>query len=345
MGTFGLFLFFLIAGIIAILVATSRYARSEKNKPNGETTPTTTENNSSAVNNPTSSINELNGISDLIAQGDGLGAESKYLAFVKSHGTFDAVMEKSLGDCFHGKKDFSKAFEWYHTSAEHGFASAQNSLGQAYQFGRGVERNIIEAVKWYRMAGDQNNAAALFNLGYIYDFADGVPQNYVEAAYWYQKAADLGLKEAQANLAYLYEQGLGVKQDYNLAAKYYMVAADQGSLMAQNQLGMLYHYGLGVKKDDAVATKWWLKAANGGYAPSQATMGTLYYYSQDYDNALGFFTASAKQGNPTAQFYMGLMYEKGTGVKQDLAVAVKWYRMAAQQGNVDAKKKLTELSI
>jgi len=41
---------------------------------------------------------------------------------------------------------------------------------------------------------------------------------------------------------------------------------------------------------------------------------------------------------------MGLMYENGTGVGQDMAEAINWYRMAAQQGNQDAKKKLAELS-
>ena len=342
MAGFFIFLFVLIAVIILILVATTRYVRSHKDNPTVETTPST-ENKSTVVNNPTF-IQELNGVTELIAQGNCLGAESKYLAYVQSHGTYDALMEKSLGDCFLGKKDFSKATMWYRTSAEHGNASAQNSLGQAYQLGRGVERDMAEAIKWYRMAAEQNNAAALFNLGYIYDFAVGVARDYTEAARWYQKAADLGLKEAQANLAYLYEQGLGVKQDYQMAAKYYLAAAEQGSLMAQNQLGMLYHYGLGVKQNDPEATKWWLKAANGGYAPSQTTMGTLYYYSQDYPTALRFFLAAVKQGNPTAQYFLGLMYENGTGVGRDRAEAINWYKLSAQQGNQDAKKKLAELS-
>ena len=34
------------------------------------------------------------------------------------------------------------------------------------------------------------------------------------------------------------------------------------------------------------------------------------------------------------------MYDEGQGVPQDYAEAVKWYRMAADQGNADAQSNL-----
>lgn len=37
-----------------------------------------------------------------------------------------------------------------------------------------------------------------------------------------------------------------------------------------------------------------------------------------------------------AQYLLGVLYEKGRGVKQDYAEALKWYRMAAEQGNPQA---------
>lgn len=40
----------------------------------------------------------------------------------------------------------------------------------------------------------------------------------------------------------------------------------------------------------------------------------------------------AEQGNAGAQNRLGIMYEKGQGVPQDHAAAVKWYRKAAAQG-------------
>ena len=48
----------------------------------------------------------------------------------------------------------------------------------------------------------------------------------------------------------------------------------------------------------------------------------------------------AKQGNPTAQTALGLMYNRGVGVIQDHKEAVKWYNKAAEQGYVDAQYNL-----
>ena len=41
-----------------------------------------------------------------------------------------------------------------------------------------------------------------------------------------------------------------------------------------------------------------------------------------------------------AQLNLGLMYENGLGVSKNLRDAVKWYRMAAKQGNKKAINKL-----
>ena len=51
----------------------------------------------------------------------------------------------------------------------------------------------------------------------------------------------------------------------------------------------------------------------------------------------------AEQGNAKAQYNVGLMYDKGWGVPKNDAEAVKWYRMAAEQGNELAKYYLEEL--
>ena len=50
------------------------------------------------------------------------------------------------------------------------------------------------------------------------------------------------------------------------------------------------------------------------------------------------------QGYALAQFNLGFMHEKGNGVKQDDAEAVKWYRLAAAQGFVEAQYNLGNMS-
>ena len=43
----------------------------------------------------------------------------------------------------------------------------------------------------------------------------------------------------------------------------------------------------------------------------------------------------AEAGDSTAQYNLGQMYRTGRGVPKDFAEAVKWYRLAAEQGNIE----------
>ncbi|WP_435140954.1 tetratricopeptide repeat protein [Pseudopelagicola sp. nBUS_19] len=63
--------------------------------------------------------------------------------------------------------------------------------------------------------------------------------------------------------------------------------------------------------------------------------------------ATGFYLDAAKewrplaeQGHARAQFFLGLMYDKGRGVPKDYVEAVVWYRKASKQGYFKAQTKL-----
>ena len=59
-------------------------------------------------------------------------------------------------------------------------------------------------------------------------------------------------------------------------------------------------------------------------------------YGQDFDET----RLLAEQGNPIAQYNLGIMYANGIGVPENDAEAVKWYRLAAEQGNASAQYNL-----
>jgi uncharacterized protein len=64
------------------------------------------------------------------------------------------------------------------------------------------------------------------------------------------------------------------------------------------------------------------------------------YKRKDYKEAIMLFRLSAEQGNVSAQYNLGHMYEKGKGVSQDYKEAVRLYRLSAEQGDLDAQLKL-----
>ncbi len=68
--------------------------------------------------------------------------------------------------------------------------------------------------------------------------------------------------------------------------------------------------------------------------------GTSAYERGDYATAFKEFKVLAEQGNPEAQFNLGLMYHKGQGVPQDNDESVKWFRKAAEQQYVKAQYNL-----
>ena len=53
---------------------------------------------------------------------------------------------------------------------------------------------------------------------------------------------------------------------------------------------------------------------------------------QDDAEAVKWYRLAAEQGYAEAQSNLGVMYNNGRGVPQDDAEAVKWYRLAAEQG-------------
>ena len=52
----------------------------------------------------------------------------------------------------------------------------------------------------------------------------------------------------------------------------------------------------------------------------------------DFTAALREWRPLAEQGNAAAQSNLGMMYVQGKGVPQDFKEAIKWYRLAAEQG-------------
>lgn len=49
---------------------------------------------------------------------------------------------------------------------------------------------------------------------------------------------------------------------------------------------------------------------------------------------------SANQGDPEAQWKLGICYEMGQGLPKDETLAVRYYRLSAAQGNIQAHHSL-----
>lgn len=66
------------------------------------------------------------------------------------------------------------------------------------------------------------------------------------------------------------------------------------------------------------------------YADSYNT-GAVYFANGDYATALNIWMPLAKQGNPAAQYSIGLLYDQGKGVNKDSQQALKYFQQAVEQ--------------
>ena len=70
------------------------------------------------------------------------------------------------------------------------------------------------------------------------------------------------------------------------------------------------------------------------------TAGLEAYKQGDYAAAFKEWTLPAEQGHMDAQYYMGLLYLQGLGMKRDFAQARFWFEKAAEQGHYGAQHNL-----
>ena len=88
----------------------------------------------------------------------------------------------------------------------------------------------------------------------------------------------------------------------------------------------------------------WQKAAKQGNASAQYNLGWMYNngtgVKKNYKKAVALYQEAAEQGNARAQVNLGTMYYNGTGVKKNKIKAYQWWRKAAKQGDDTAAGNL-----
>ena len=128
------------------------------------------------------------------------------------------------------------ACEWNRVAAEQGYAIAQNYLGEMYDKGEGVARDLSKASEWYRKSADQGNSIAQSHLGIMCINDKGMVENLSSALDWLRKAADQGDADAQFYLGWMYDNGIGIAWDRTEAVAWYRKAAAQGNSNARDWL-------------------------------------------------------------------------------------------------------------
>ncbi|MBL1419483.1 MAG: SEL1-like repeat protein [Alphaproteobacteria bacterium] len=163
--------------------------------------------------------------------------------------------------------------------------------------------------KLLRQNAQIGQVAEQFEIANRYALGYGVDIDLTKSYNWFVKAADNKLAVAQFSVGMMLEHGKGTARNLDQARQYYQYAAEQGNLMSIYRLAMM------------------------NAAPQNPII------KPDFNVALKWFSMAANAGLVDAQYNLAVMYEKGHGTDVDLVETYKWYSIAGNKGDQQARKR------
>ena len=237
----------------------------------------------------------------------------------------------------------------------------QYKTGLSFSTGAGGVKDDVRAACWFGLAAEKGNLDAQFMLGAAYEQGKGVEQNDMQAVKYYQAAASKNFAPAQYRLGRMYGAGRGgLPEDLEKMVLWTRRSADQGYVFAEYGMGVFYMSGNGVEKSGLQALSWFSKAVEHGHAYSAYLAGLIYATGEDdvpVDSieALKWYAIASDGGVPEADAQLGYMYCFGVAVKENPAVAYRFWKRSIDRldanseylprvtaGIESLKKKLTE---
>lgn len=140
-----------------------------------------------------------------------------------------------------------------------------------------------------------------------------------------RNAMATGDVKAQYRLARDYEK----EKNYAEALPLHRDLALKGWTDSQTRLGLMYLDGQGVSQNTDEAVRWFKSAAAQGDSTAHLMLGVIYFGAlpntpKDIALSAQWFLSSAYLGNARARDHLARLYATGTGVPEDLDVAMEW---------------------
>lgn len=238
-------------------------------------------------------------------------------------------------------------------------ASACNNLGTCYEEGNGVIKDLGIAKEFYKRGALQSNPSAMSNYAYLLCKEN----DYVNGMQYFNIAHSYGCPDAAFQLGMIYENGCSdsneftIKSDICMALLYYKSAMQNGHVKSMLRAGVIYLSGPNEIQDIKKAMDLIKQVADQGNADAIVLYGKLHLVKEetlgmnstirpgkwDPVNALQWFKKAITLGHPGAFYYVGTIYEFGSGVNVNLKLAIKMYSQSAKLGFKTAIERVNDL--
>ncbi|KAF9185652.1 hypothetical protein BGZ51_000359 [Haplosporangium sp. Z 767] len=261
----------------------------------------------------------------------------------------------------HGsKRNADKALRWFQSASKGDYAPAHYKVG----FYCEKKKDNNKAVVLYKKAAIHNDVPANHRLAIIYLYGElGQTRNMKAGLQYLKRAASFATENAPMSP---YVLGLILSRDYSKqlvipddiafpddseALEWFRKSAQLGYGPANYKLGYCYEYGsLGCPIDPYLSVQHYERAMRAGDSNGEAEMALSGWYLSGAENcfsaddqlAFSYAAKAAEKQLAKAQYAMGYYHEVGIATAIDMAKAMEFYKLAAANGNKDAKKRLEE---
>lgn len=244
-----------------------------------------------------------------------------------------------------------KSWAYYEKGHDLGSYKCGYAMGLAYHTGHGIEQDddlskelFQQSFQFIKLEAEMGDAVSTHILGTYYYYGFYVQRYIFTAIDWFKKAADLGYSDSQYMLGMIYETiGEDTSNAQEQARTYYERAAKQDHPYALYALGIW-----AIELEQYKQAEFYLeRAANQQYGLAAYTLAKILDERDPRHPARAFewFMVAAKQGHTEAAYYVGLYYQNGKGIEQDISEAITWYEKAAIKNDRDALYHLAMILI
>ncbi|MGC9270958.1 SEL1-like repeat protein [Acidiphilium sp.] len=228
------------------------------------------------------------------------------------------------------------ALQWIHQGAHDGDAIAQRDLGIIALHGNS-HIDQLSARHWLHLAALQGDVVAQRLLGEIESQDVTNKEALGKAAFWLGESAKHGDSVALTDLERLWSISKrrhfsGIEPKTFTAVKV-LVHSPQ----ATTEIGNFY-FGQSAS-EAAIAVALYRQASISGFGPAFFGLADAYLFGRgtpiNYHLARTNFAIAAADGDARANVNLGIMYDRGVGVKRNLSRAAHYYNLAAKQGSAE----------
>ncbi|MBO4926669.1 MAG: sel1 repeat family protein [Clostridiales bacterium] len=255
------------------------------------------------------------------------------------------VLGEAIADGIGCKKDYQKAAELMKESHDNGLALGTFNFGMMLEMGLGCEKDEQKGFELIKNAADEGIPDAMYRIAFHY--REGSPQankDVATAFSYFKQAADKGFPLACVETGLCYENGTGVKMSKEEAFRYYEKGTQLGHHVAMVCLAVCYLSGIGCEKDRSKSMSLLEQAVRIGNTRAYHLLGILLMEDDPYDErAINLLMVAAKAGFARSALSLGSFFLREGEIPSDKDKAKHYFRLAADQGNSDAKFELAEL--